>query len=125
MIDFKRLLLSFRYAYIGILHAVANDQNVRIHFLISIIVLSAAFFFHLTYLEMWVVCIMILLVLLAEMVNTSIEQMVDLITQEHKQEARIAKDVSAGMVLFAVLASVIVGLLIFVPHVVVFLFPLT
>lgn len=125
MIDLKKLLLSFRHAIHGVIYAVSFDQNVRIHLVTSIFIFAASIFFGLSPVEIWIIGVMILLVLLAEMVNTAIEQMVDLITFEHKREAKIAKDVSAGMVFFAVLASVIVGLFIFVPHILFFLFPLT
>ena len=56
------------------------------------------------------------MVFVAEMVNTSIEAMVDLITTEWREDAKIAKDVSSGMVLMAVIGSIIVGALIFLPH---------
>ncbi len=49
--------------------------------------------------------------------NTSIEEMVDLITTEHRRQAEIAKDVAAGMVLVSSIGSVIVGILIFTPHI--------
>ena len=66
---------------------------------------------------MGILGVMILLVISTEMINSSIEQMTDLITKEHHEEAEIAKDVSAGMVLLTALGSIIVGILIFVPHV--------
>ena len=66
---------------------------------------------------MGILGIMILLVISAEMINTAIEKMVDLITTEHRKEAKIAKDVAAGMVLVNSLGSVIVGLIIFIPHI--------
>lgn len=66
---------------------------------------------------MGILGVMILLVICAEMINSSIEQMVDLITIEHRKEAKIAKDVTAGMVLLTLLGSIIVGILIFLPHV--------
>ena len=58
-----------------------------------------------------------MMVITAEMVNSAIEKMVDLITKEHRQEAKIAKDVSAGMVLVTAIAAVIIGVLILSPYV--------
>lgn len=66
---------------------------------------------------MVILAITILLVILSEMINTSLEEMVNLITNEHKKEAKIAKDVAAGMVLAATVGSVIVGLLVFTPYI--------
>jgi len=58
------------------------------------------------------------MVLVAEMVNTSIESMVDLITLERREDARIAKDVSAAMVLISAVMAIIVGSLIFIPKII-------
>lgn len=66
--------------------------------------------------EWVIITLTVFLVFVAEMVNTSIEAMVDLITTEWHEEAKIAKDVSSGMVLMAVLGSIIIGALIFLPH---------
>jgi diacylglycerol kinase len=58
---------------------------------------------------------MVTLVLAAEMVNTMIESLVDLVTQEYHPLAKVAKDVAAGIVLLTAIGSIIVGLLIFLP----------
>jgi diacylglycerol kinase len=65
---------------------------------------------------------MILVVIVTEMINTVIEEMVDLIVQEHRQQAKIAKDVAAGMVLISAVGSLIVGFLVFGPHIYKFFF---
>jgi diacylglycerol kinase len=51
------------------------------------------------------------------MINTAIEEVVNLLTNEHKMEAKIAKDVSAGMVLLTAIGAVIVGILVFTPYI--------
>ncbi len=117
MIRWKRLILSFRYAFEGISYALRYDQNMRIHTFVGFCVFAAGLVYNVTPLEFWILGIMILLVLSAEMINTAIEQMVNLIRIEHSKEARIAKDVSAGMVFFTVASAVIVGLFIFLPRV--------
>lgn len=117
MIRWARLMLSFKYAFEGISYALKNDQNLQIHFIVAAIVFFMGLFYQLNFVELWIISIMILFVLCAEMINTAIEQMVDLIRVEHSREAKIAKDVSAGMVFFAVMASVIVGLVIFIPRI--------
>lgn len=117
MIDIKRLFLSFSYAIEGIRYGFSHDQNLRIHLLAGTLVIAASIFFNVSVFEMTILGMVILLVLVVEMVNTAIEQMVDLISQEHRKEARIAKDVSAGMVLFTAIGSVIVGGLIFIPRI--------
>lgn len=117
MIDFNKLYYSFHYALQGIRHALKNDQNLRIHFVVAALVIIASLIFHVNPFEMGILGIMILLVLAAEMINTTIEEMVNLITTEHRKEAKTAKDVAAGMVLLIASGSIIVGFLIFAPHI--------
>lgn len=117
MINFSKLVLSFRFASGGLFWALRHNQNLRIHFGVAILVIIASIYFKVNAFEMGILGVMILLVISAEMINTAIEQMVDLITLEHRKEAKIAKDISAGMVLVCTLGSVIVGVLVFVPHV--------
>lgn len=113
----KSLMKSFGYASEGIHYAFIHNQNLRIHFIFATIVVAASIIFDVTPFEMGILGVMILLVICAEMINTAIEKMVDLITTEHKQEAKVAKDVAAGMVLVTAFGSVIVAILIFVPYI--------
>ncbi len=114
--NLSRLIQSFSYAIEGVWYALTNDQNVRILLVATIVVLILGWYLGLDGLKIWVITVMALIVLFAEMVNTAIEHMVNLITKEHSKEAKIAKDVSAGMVLFTVMAAVIIGIFIFLPY---------
>lgn len=118
MIDFNRLIRSFRHAFAGLFFSLKYNQNLRIHFGIAIIVIIASIVFRVNAFEMGILGVMIVLVICTEMINTAIEEMVNFVTQEHQREAKIAKDVAAGMVLVAAIGSIIVGILIFVPHIV-------
>lgn len=113
----KSLIKSFGYALEGLLHAIKYNRNLRIHFVAALIVIAASIFFHVTPFEKGILGVMILLVILSEMINTAIEEMVNLITSEHRKEAKIAKDVAAGMVLVASVGSVIIGFIIFTPYI--------
>lgn len=117
MIKHKTLIKSFGYAFEGILYALRNDQNFRVHIAATILVIALSIFFDVNPFEMGILGVMIVLVIVTEMINTAIEKMVDLITQEYRQEAKIAKDVSAGMVLLSSMGAIIVGFLIFTPHI--------
>lgn len=112
------LIWSFRFAYAGIIHAIQHNQNLRIHIVVAALVIAASLFFRVNPFEMGILGVMILLVISAEMINTAIEEMVDLIASDHRKEAKIAKDVASGMVLVAAIGSVIVGVLIFTPYIV-------
>lgn len=111
------LIDSFKYAFEGVFYALKHNRNLRIHFGVAILVIIFSIFFKVNPFEMGILGIMILLVISAEMINSAIEEIVDLVTKEHRKEAKIAKDVTAGMVLVAALGSVIVGVLIFTPHI--------
>lgn len=118
MIEINRLIKSFSHAFEGLEHAFQKDQNLRIHFVIAGIVIIASIIFRVNPFEMGILGIMILLVMVSEMINTAIERMVDLITKEHREDAKIAKDVAAGMVFLTASGSLIVGFLIFLPHII-------
>jgi diacylglycerol kinase (ATP) len=113
----KSLIGSFRYALEGIWHALKNNRNLRVDFLCAFLVFFLGWYFQINSLEIIILLVTVLIVISAEMINTSLEEMVNLITSEHKKEAKIAKDVAAGMVLITAIGSVIIGILIFATYV--------
>lgn len=117
MIKLNKLKGSFYYAAEGWRFALHKDQNLRIHLVIAVLVLLAAFFYRLSVLEIGILTALITLVISAELMNTAVEKIVDLITAEHHPDAKFAKDVSSAMVLTAAVGSVIVGCIIFLPHI--------
>ncbi len=117
MLHHTRLKNSFKFAIKGIIYAFSQSQNLKIAFVGAFVVILGSIYFQVSPFEMGILGVMILLVVCAEMINSAIEQMVDLITREHRKEAKIAKDVSAGMVLLTLIGSIIVGLLIFLPYI--------
>jgi diacylglycerol kinase len=117
MEEIKALTRSFGYAFEGLFHAIKYNRNLKIHLVVALIVIIASIFFHVTLFEKEILGVMIVLVILSEMINTSIEEMVNLITIEHRKEAKIAKDVGAGMILVAALGATIVGIIIFTPYI--------
>ncbi|MEK7570918.1 MAG: diacylglycerol kinase family protein [Patescibacteria group bacterium] len=116
MIDIKRFVKSFKFALEGINYALNNDQNLVVHFIAALCVVIASIIFDISPFEMGILGLTILLVIAAEMINSAIEKMVDLITKEHRMEAKIAKDVSSGMVLVTAIGSIIIGILVFTPY---------
>lgn len=116
MINIKKLLKSFTYAFYGINYALNSDQNLIIHFIVAMIVFAAGIILQVTPNEMAILGLTILVVITAEMINTALEKTVDLVTREHRIEAKIAKDISSGMVLISAIGAIIIGLIIFIPH---------
>ena len=108
---------SFRYAFEGIWTGICNERNMKIHCLAIIFVTLAGTLFQITATQ-WCICLLLFaLVAALELVNTAIEAVVDLVTEEKKPLAKIAKDTAAGAVLFAAIISVIIGCIIFLPYV--------
>jgi|ERR1035437_9662230 diacylglycerol kinase len=118
MTDNKSIINSFKVAFQGIYYALKYNRNIRIHFIAAFLVIIASIYFKVNAFEMGILGVMILLVICTEMINTAIEEMVNLLINEHRQEAKIAKDVSAGMVLLTAIGSIIVGVLVFTPHII-------
>ncbi|UCE26176.1 MAG: diacylglycerol kinase [Candidatus Coatesbacteria bacterium] len=107
------LVKSFNAAIEGILYAFKTQRNVKLHFVATALILVASVYFSITKIELILLLITIGLVLITEMINTSIEMALDFIVDRYHPLARIAKDVAAGAVLFASINAVFVGYLIF------------
>ena len=114
-------LKSLGFASEGLLEMVSNHNNFRFQIVVGLFAMAAGLFFQLNISE-WTALILVSgLVLVAEMANSSIEAMVNLITKERKQEAKKAKDIAAGMVLLASGLAIIIGILVFGPYLLKFL----
>lgn len=111
----KKLIHSFKYAFEGIKTVLKKEQNMKIHFIIMILVILVGILLDLEKIE-WIICIILFgIVLTAELFNTAIEIVVDMIMPNKDERAKNAKDISAGAVLIVALSSAVVGILIFVP----------
>lgn len=107
---------SFGYAFEGIRTGIVKERNMKIHCVAAILVTMAGTIFGLTATE-WCICILLFgLVMSLELVNTAVEAVVDLVTEERKPLAKIAKDTAAGAVLIAAIAAAVIGCIIFLPH---------
>jgi diacylglycerol kinase len=114
----KKFFLSFTYAIKGLKYAYRNEQNLVFDIGMSILVLIAGFLFKIKISEWAVLALTIGLVLSMELVNTAIEAVVDLVTEDYHPLAKVAKDTSAAAVFICAIASVIVGFIIFIPKII-------
>lgn len=113
----KKRIDSFIYAGRGIRMVFGTETNMKIHICIAILVIGSGFMFKINVTE-WIVCLLCIgLVVGMEMVNTAIENIIDLVSPHHHPLAGKAKDIAAGAVLICAIISVIVGLLVFVPKI--------
>lgn len=120
LLDKKRLIDSFHYAFCGIVEAYKGEQNLKIHTVIAIFVVIFGFVFQISYVE-WLVCLVLIgLVLMAEFFNTAIEFVVDLASPDIHPLAKLAKDTASAGVLMMAIISAIIGLIIFVPEIIEF-----
>ena len=111
------LVKSFGYAFEGIFACVKKERNMKIHCCAAILVVLAGIFFEISAAE-WCLCLTLFgLVMALEMVNTAVEAVVDLVTEDRKPLAKLAKDAAAGAVLIAAIMAAIVGCMIFLPRV--------
>ena len=111
------LYKSFGYAFEGIFTGIRKERNMKIHCFVMICVIVAGCLFQISALE-WCVCFILFgLILSLELVNTAVEAVVDLVTEEKKPLAKIAKDTAAGAVLVAAIMAAVAGLVIFIPKV--------
>lgn len=109
------LYKSFGYAFAGIFAVVTKERNMKIHCAAVVCVVIAGLVFHITSIE-WCICLTLFgLVMALEMVNTAMEAVVDLVTEERRPLAKLAKDAAAGAVLIAAIMAAIAGMIIFIP----------
>ena len=108
------LYKSFGYAFQGIFTCIRKERNMKIHCTVAVLVVIAGLILGISVTE-WCICLGL------ELVNTAVEAVVDLVTEERHPLAKIAKDTAAGAVLIAAIMAAIVGLIIFVPKGLVFL----
>ena len=109
------LLKSFYYAFAGIGFLFRTQRNARIELIIGILACGLAWWLKITRAEWGVLLLTIACVLILEGINTAVEAAVDLASPQIHPLAKTAKDVAAGMVLIAAIASVGVGLIILGP----------
>lgn len=111
----KKLINSFKYAFMGIFSSMKTERNLKIHLTIMILVILSGLIFNISILE-WILCIVCFgIVISGELFNTAIETVVDMVSPEYNEKAKLAKDISAGGVLVLAIASAIIGFIIFLP----------
>lgn len=111
------LFASFKYAWQGVKYSFTTQRNFRIHTVMTCIAISLGFYLQATTVEMAIISLTCSMVLVLELLNTSIESVVDLtVKQTYHELAKIAKDCAAGAVLISAIAAVFVAGFILLPH---------
>ena len=120
-LDRKRLRDSFSHAFDGLIDAYHSEGNLVVHSLVALLVIICGLIIGLSNYE-WIICLLLFgLVITAELLNTTFEHMVDLACPEINPLAKKVKDTAAASVLVFAFVSAIIGLMIFVPKIVIIL----
>ena len=114
----KKFFHSFSYPIKGLKYAYRNEQNVVVDVGVALLVILAGFIFNVSGTEWALIMLTIGLVLALELVNTALEAVVDLVTEDYHPLAKVAKDTSAAAVFVFSIAAAVVGLIIFVPKII-------
>jgi diacylglycerol kinase len=106
---------GFAFAFNGLSNAIQTERNLKVHLIISIMVCLLGWYVQLPALEWCIILGCIGLVLGAELLNTAIEQVVDLVSPDLHPSAGLIKDTAAGAVLVCAVVAAIIGCIVFVP----------
>jgi len=115
--SFKSRLGSFKFAFKGLVLLLKNEHNARIHLVLAIVAITTGMLLNINAFEWSLIVIVIGIVFLTELLNTSIETLADIVQPEWNEKIRMAKDYSAAAVLISAIISIIVGGIIFIPKI--------
>ncbi len=108
---------SMKHAIDGILFTLIHERNFQIHLVILTFTILAGLYYHLTDIEWMIITIISTMVLFSELINTAVENTLDWLEPNHHDVIKIVKDVCAGAVLVCAIGAVIIGVIIFLPHI--------
>lgn len=113
----KRWIKSANFAIEGILHGTKTQRHLRYHLYSAAAILILCYILGISRNDFLMISIMVIIVLVAELFNTAVETMVNILSPEHSEKARIAKDVAAGAVLTTAFGAAVIGYIILMPYV--------
>lgn len=113
MIRKQSVLRAFRSAVAGLYYCIWHERNMKFHIGAILIVIFLSWWFKLEKSEILILLLTVECVLVAEIINTAVETIVDMVSPEFHPLAKIAKDIAAGAVLITAIFSLIVGYMLF------------
>ena len=113
----KNFFEALKHSLAGIKYTFKNERNLKIQLIFGILATGFGIYFNLTSIEFAVLFLVIGIVFFAEHINTAIEVMLDLYSQDKNEIIKIAKDISSGAVLITSIMSVIIGCILFLPKI--------
>lgn len=114
----RRIFKSFKFSFDGLKYAYLHEQSLLLHLIAMIIIISCAIFFKITPIQWVITLVMGALILVAELINTSIEAVVDMVTEEFHPLAKVAKDTASAACFVADMTAFGMWLVVFVPKII-------
>ena len=112
----RKFIESTNNAIEGILHTARTQRHLRYHFFAAALILIITYILGIDRTDFLIISIAVILVLLSEMMNTAVEYVVDLLSPEFSEQARIAKDIAAGAVFITAFGAVVIGYIVLFPY---------
>ena len=114
----KNFFEALKNAMNGVVYVVKNGKNIKIQIVIAILVFIAAIVLKFTNVELAILVLICFFIFALEFINTVIERLADLYTTEYNEKVKVIKDVAAGTVAIIAIASIIIGILLFLPKII-------
>jgi undecaprenol kinase len=115
--SYRKFSRSFYYAIRGLYRLVKTEQNAKVHLFATILLGILAYAFHLNHIEVGLLFFAVVLIFAIEITNTAIEKLLDIVHPEQHEQIAYIKDALAGAVLIAAIIALMVGILVFYPHI--------
>ena len=119
--NIRHVQQSIRYAWRGVRHVYRHEQNFRIQVSIGVLVIALMFVFGLNRLEKVVILLLVISVLSLELLNSALEKFIDVMKPRLHSQVEVVKDIMAAVVLCTSAGALLIGVLLFWPHVVEFI----
>lgn len=116
MIRLNRLLKSYSYALKGLFKTFREEQNLKVQIFASLAVLILGIYFSLSRIEWAILTLVVCLVLTAEITNSAVERITDVLKPRINTYVKEIKDIMAAAVLLSSIAAAVVGILVFWPY---------
>ena len=116
--EYKKIINSFKYAIEVFVSSFKTERNMKIHIMAMIIVIALGIFMKLNKIEWCIITIAIVIVISAELFNTAIETVVDMVSPQKNPQAKLVKDIAAAAVLVLAIGAAVIGIIIFGPKIV-------
>jgi len=114
----KRLFMSFKFSIDGLIYAYTHEQSLVLHVIVMAIVIACAIGFRISAIQWVIILVMGNLILVTELLNTSIEAVVDMVTGEYHPLAKVAKDTASAACFIANITAFGMWMVVFLPKII-------